>query len=1295
MFKGAIKIYKINLNRKLGSIFAIILILSSGLFVSLVLNHRLQTAKATSVLREATDTDFINGKLENVTIIGSGEDAELRIEISGSPHWVNKTPTTAPPVRYQHAMATIYGTNKILLHGGHKYGWLRDTWLYDIDTNTWTDMNPINKPTGGRHRHAMASVHNDDKVILFGGGDGAFNGGAHFNDTWVYDLSENNWTLKNPSYSPPRKHMHAMATVYGEDKIVLYGGNDGTGSYFNDTWIYNIGNDTWTQKTPKSSPCNRSSHAMAAIYKTDKILLFGGINFKNCYDDTWIYDSNNNTWTNMKPTQHPCGRYSHAMVNIYGTDKVMLFGGTNDVPHKTEPSTNFKTYFNDTWIYDLSENTWTQKIYIQKPAGRCLFAMASVLGEYKAILFGGTFAYWPLLNDTWIHEFSLPQNKGNYISKPYDLGSKSCYKTINWDAVTPVNTSIKFQLRTGSNESDLMNNNFIGPDGTILTYYKKSSSNIWSGHNYDKWVQYKAYFYTSDENNTPILKDVTIIYNNLPQTKLLNPRNGSILSINKPTFTWNFTDLDSESQTSYQVLIDDNPDFSSIDYSSDVQNSPNQNWHFPEGIGYTSLPDGVWYWKVRTKDSDGDWGFYSQPWKFFIDSKTPESLITYPINNTFYNNLNKITGKAFDNIGGLGLNNTKIAIKRLIDNNYWNGSTWIVQEVWLLTSGMNNWSFNSSSVNWISGNKYNIKSKAIDNANNTEIPTPGKFFTYDSENVTFSNVLPSADFISNSESVEVGITISDNISGVDGSTVEFSISTDAGKFWSKWIHIPELMNGSKINITLNLTYPNGTDIFIKWRGCDVAGNGPTESNIYRIKINTWLQQFIPKVQLLLPEKYTLIPTTSIELSWTLMNKGLVGVKYDIYLDTVNPLNTFYETNFTDTRLKVFDLLDNETYYWTVIPKYKDEIGWCLSGVWSFTVNTSVPFPMVKLISPGNGSIISSPRPTLQWSVVYTGSEVLSYNVYLDTNQNPMNFEKLSNNYFMPNYILQDNTTYYWKVIPFAGNITGPSSEIFSFTIKKGYVPHFEIKLELEPVVIWLEPSEIKYVKARVTNKGDLTDLISLDIEIPAEAEIGAIVNEPNRLSAAPENIAIFNITVTSTKDIEPGVVILVVSATSEKATEYGLIIEVKETLKVITSEPAKLGTIISSDNFLILIILVIIIIIILAIILFIFNLKKKRSQDKLVAKEPVTIKPIKIHMPEKVQDKVSSPTVVTQISAKPTVDASQHLAPTPTVSKPTLMPPPTLGQVPVAKRMPEVQQQPQLPPAETQESIKTSNLNSE
>jgi len=111
------------------------------------------------------------------------------------------------------------------------------------------------------------------------------------------------------------------------------------------------------------------------------------------------------------------------------------------------------------------------------------------------------------------------------------------------------------------------------------------------------------------------------------------PTNGTIITINKPAFKWEFLDVDSDIQAAFQVLIDNESTFDEVDYDSLEQSTSVTQWQFPSGTSFSSLPEGIWYWKVRTKDYDDRWSDYTSPSVLIIDSSPPSTAITFPINN--------------------------------------------------------------------------------------------------------------------------------------------------------------------------------------------------------------------------------------------------------------------------------------------------------------------------------------------------------------------------------------------------------------------------------------------------------------------------------------------------------------------------------------------------------------------------------------------------------------------------------------------------------------------------------------
>ena len=210
-------------------------------------------------------------------------------------------------------------------------------------------------------------------------------------------------------------------------------------------------------------------------------------------------------------------------------------------------------------------------------------------------------------------------SNGTLVSKPYDIGLNSVLKAISWNAGVNLQTSVKFQLRTASSEGGLTPKDFVGPSGSTNNYYTTSGENIWSGHDGERYVQYKVYLTTRDSEETPILEDVTINYNCLPDAPTLNnPVDGIWTNDSSPIFSWTFNDVDSISQDKFEWQADDDSEFGSIDYNSYVVTSST-----PSYIPSPAMNDGFWYWRVKTEDMDGDWGDFSETRQIGIDTTPP------------------------------------------------------------------------------------------------------------------------------------------------------------------------------------------------------------------------------------------------------------------------------------------------------------------------------------------------------------------------------------------------------------------------------------------------------------------------------------------------------------------------------------------------------------------------------------------------------------------------------------------------------------------------------------------------
>ncbi len=351
------------------------------LIFNLIFSPNMQQKSTADVI---ISTDLLEEDDFTFTISGIGTEALN--------NWTDNNPASTPPARINHGMAYA-GNNKFIIYGGidSSISRIGDTWEYDLTLNIWTDKNPTASP-GDLTNFGM--THTDDfKVIIFGG----FNG-SRLDDTWEYDISGNVWTLLSPSGTiPDPRNGHKL--INGRNgNIYMFGGRET--DWTNELWEYNVSGNSWNQLSPSGNIPNPRSKFGFAYGGDDKLVLFGGVDINLRLNDTWVYDISDNQWTEKTPATIPHARDSHDMTYI-GNNTVMMFGG-----YYMSGSTS--QYYNDTWHYNLDTDTWTEMVLETKPDKRYQHRVAMVDGMNTVIMFGGYYfindnnIYY---DDTWAYTF--------------------------------------------------------------------------------------------------------------------------------------------------------------------------------------------------------------------------------------------------------------------------------------------------------------------------------------------------------------------------------------------------------------------------------------------------------------------------------------------------------------------------------------------------------------------------------------------------------------------------------------------------------------------------------------------------------------------------------------------------------------------------------------------------------------------------------------------------------------------------------------------------------------------------
>jgi cysteine-rich repeat protein len=244
----------------------------------------------------------------------------------------------------------------------------------------WRDVTPQQLVSRWGARMVYDVAHNE--IVLFGG----FNG-TPLGDTWVF--RDGAWEQRTPSSSPEARYGHAM-TYMPNVGVVMFGGTNGQGIYFNGTWVWD--GTKWMKLTTANAPIDRAYSAMTYNPATSTIWLYGGQRGASVYNDTWRFDGTN--WTNVTidVSERPTGMdHAELFIDPDAPDpdfgKVWLVGGTD---------TAGKMYFWDGigWTFEplVVEIENVVPAYIEPSLG---------FDHGKVIMFGGKASDGTITNQTY------------------------------------------------------------------------------------------------------------------------------------------------------------------------------------------------------------------------------------------------------------------------------------------------------------------------------------------------------------------------------------------------------------------------------------------------------------------------------------------------------------------------------------------------------------------------------------------------------------------------------------------------------------------------------------------------------------------------------------------------------------------------------------------------------------------------------------------------------------------------------------------------------------------------------
>jgi len=187
------------------------------------------------------------------------------------------------------------------------------------------------------------------------------------------------WYIPTQNPLVPPRCWHTQTCVDTDEtqrgSWLLFGGEDGT-KFWNDLWIVDK-SLRWRVIDAINSPSARSQHT--AVFKNNRLFVFGGFNGTSCLNDFYYLDLETNTWEQVQDAGTvPEPRCGHSMCEV--ENKFLVWGGR---------SSNAGFFpCDEIYSFDLDTWEWTKQISNgATPSPRAWQTVSSI--EDTIYMFGG------------------------------------------------------------------------------------------------------------------------------------------------------------------------------------------------------------------------------------------------------------------------------------------------------------------------------------------------------------------------------------------------------------------------------------------------------------------------------------------------------------------------------------------------------------------------------------------------------------------------------------------------------------------------------------------------------------------------------------------------------------------------------------------------------------------------------------------------------------------------------------------------------------------------------------------
>ncbi|XP_070711332.1 kelch repeat-containing protein [Pempheris klunzingeri] len=268
-----------------------------------------------------------------------------------------KTPTqTAPLVspsgRWGQTLCPIDAQTAILIGGqGARMQFCKDPmWKLCTEDMSWVAAETLAEGPTPEARIGHTAVYDPDsrRIFVFGGSKNK----KWFNDVHILDTQSWKWTMVEAQGKVPPLAYHSCSMFRGE--LFVLGGvfpcpNPEPDGCSDSLYIFDPHLSIWYQPiVTGDTPSPRSGHS-ACVMQERKIYVFGGWDTPVCYNDMYMLDLGLMEFSAVKTSgKAPSPRSWHGSAVLSDT-KFLIHGGYNG-----------NNALSDTFIFDIDTNSWTE-----------------------------------------------------------------------------------------------------------------------------------------------------------------------------------------------------------------------------------------------------------------------------------------------------------------------------------------------------------------------------------------------------------------------------------------------------------------------------------------------------------------------------------------------------------------------------------------------------------------------------------------------------------------------------------------------------------------------------------------------------------------------------------------------------------------------------------------------------------------------------------------------------------------------------------------------------------------------